>query len=382
MKRLMAAVVLVTIVCWAASASATGGVQQWGEWDNGTATHSIANIPVAFSLPGTPSAIQASNGTSYALVSGTVYDWGYGTNGALGNGSTANSFSTAVTPSFPGGTVITDIGDAKNAGLAVDSVQQGWVWGNTDHGEICTLGTPANVLTPQLVAGLPPVTQAAGGQQHSLWLTTAGTVDACGLNSDGQLGNGTFTNSHTPVAVVGLTNIIYISAGNTSSAALQSIANNGTCPCNLYMWGANAEGDLGNGTFVDSDVPTQVPGIFAQVYAGGSLPGNTHTLAITTGDVVESWGANSFGELCNGTEGTATNTPGPVSVPAGVNVASVMAGGGESGFVDTVGEVFMCGQDSSGEVGNGKGKTDVLLPVQVDSGRTMLSGTAATVVDS
>jgi alpha-tubulin suppressor-like RCC1 family protein len=208
---------------------------------------------------------------------------------------------------------------------------------------------------------MPPVKAVAGGGNHTLWLTTSGNVYACGLNTDGDLGDGTFTNSSTPVEVTGpLANVVAISAAWNSSAALTSSGQ-------LFMWGVNKLGDLGIGNTTKQATPQQVAGTFIQVYAGGSNSGNSHTLAITTGGVVEAWG-KGYGKS-------------PVVLRLPFTASQVMAGGGESGAVDFSGNVWMWGSNKFGDVGNGQKTGSTTNPVEVDSGRSMLSGTAGNVVD-
>jgi alpha-tubulin suppressor-like RCC1 family protein len=146
------------------------------------------------------------------------------------------------------------------------------------------------------------------------------------------------------------------------------------------MWGAGSHGSLGDGSTANSDVPVQVPGTWSQVYDGGSTGSNPHTLGVTTAGVVEAWGSGISGEL--GTGNTKdSSVPVAVNLPAGVTFSSVMAGGFESGAIDSNGNVWMWGRDQNGELGNGPGSGKQLTPVEVDSGKTMLSGTAANVID-
>jgi alpha-tubulin suppressor-like RCC1 family protein len=332
-------------------------VSGWGQFGTDGGSHSIGDVPTSVSLEGV-SAIQASNSDDYAIVGGTEYAWGYGAGGELGNGTRTNSFTTPVAVSFPADTTVTSIGDAYDSGFAVDSAGNAWSWGTDSNGDLCRSGDP-NV--PGLIPGMPPVKAVAGGGNHTLWLTASGNVYACGLNTDGDLGDGTFTNSSTPVEVDGpLANVAAISAAWNSSAALTSSGQ-------LFMWGVNKLGDLGIGNTTKQDTPQQVSGTFTQVYAGGSNGGNSHTLAITTSGAVEAWG-KGYGKS-------------PVVLSLPFMASQVMAGGGESGAVDTGGNVWMWGSNKFGAVGNGQKSGSTAHPVEVDSGRSMLSGTAGNVVD-
>jgi alpha-tubulin suppressor-like RCC1 family protein len=129
----------------------------------------------------------------------------------------------------------------------------------------------------------------------------------------------------------------------------------------------NKLGDLGIGNTTKQATPQQVAGTFIQVYAGGSNSGNSHTLAITTGGVVEAWG-KGYGKS-------------PVVLNLPFTASQVMAGGGESGAVDFSGNVWMWGSNKFGDVGNGQKTGSTTNPVEVDSGRSLLSGTAGNVVD-
>src|SRR5205085_8368644 len=96
---------------------------------------------------------------------------------------------------------------------------------------------------------LPAVAIAAGGL-HSCAVLLDGTVRCWGFNTSGQLGNGSLTQSNTPVTVSGLSNIIDVVTGDAHTCALQL----GGLP---FCWGRGAEGEIGNGNNFTSTVPIQ-----------------------------------------------------------------------------------------------------------------------------
>ncbi len=145
------------------------------------------------------------------------------------------------------------------------------------------------------------ISQVAAGGYHSLALTTDGSLYAWGYNGFGQLGSGTTTNSSIPVAVdttgalAGKT-ISQVAAGYDYSLAL-------TTDGSLYAWGTNGNGQLGNGTTTNSSVPVPVD-------TTGALAGKTitqiavgiyYSFALTSDASLYSWGINWSGQLGNGT---------------------------------------------------------------------------------
>ena len=345
------AVAIAALAFPATAGAASSTVDGFGQFTTGVPSSLVAS-PAEVTLPGAPTEVQASNSGDYALVDGSVYAWGYGSAGELGDASTANSIDTPVEVEFQPSVTITDVGDSFNSGYAVDSNGNAYAWGYVKDDDHCLTPhySPVNAkkqTVPTEIGGLPPVSATAGGGDHSLWLAENGMVWACGLNKYGELGDGTFTNSATPVEVTGLSHVVAISAGYSLSAAL-------TATGQLYTWGQGRDDGVAGKT--NQDTPQLIPGTFSSVYVGGSDPANGHTLALTTGDQVEAWGA-----------GYAA-TPTTLSLP--FTPTSVMAAGGSSGAIDSDGNVWRWN--------DGK----VSKAAIIDTGKTLLSGTADAIMDS
>lgn len=192
------------------------------------------------------------------------------------------------------------------------------------------------------VSSLSDVKAIAAGYQHSCALLNSGTVKCWGLNAKGQLGNNSNTDSAWPVDVVGLSSVIAITAGGAHSCALIS---DGGVKC----WGANADGQLGNGTTTDSNTPVSainLPGV-TKISAG-----YMHTCAITSGGGVNCWGDNYEGQLGTGTKNNYIATPGTISgISSGITDLS--AGLNHTCAVTNGGSVLCWGANSLGQLGDG-----------------------------
>ena len=227
-------------------------------------------------------------------------------------------------------------------------------WGRNDYGGLGD-GTTTDSTTPVDVVGLGSgVASVSAGDEDSCAVTTAGAVKCWGRNVEGELGDGTTTSSAAPVDVVGLgSGVASISAGTDHTCA---VTTTGAVKC----WGWNLDGELGDGTTTDSATPVDVVGLGSGVASISS--GASHTCAVTTAGAVKCWGWNPYGQLG---DGTTTNSTTPVGVVGlGSGVASVSAGDYHSCAVTTSGAVKCWGYNLYGELGDGT-TTSSTTPVAV-----------------
>ncbi len=379
---LVAAVVAIALVSAAAApgnafggtAPAANTASHWGSFfGDGTADNDLRTSPTSIALPGKVVEVATSNSTQYALLAdGSVYGWGLGSDGELGNGGTANSFTVPVKVQFPKGVRIASLPtDAMpyNTGLAVDSTGHAWGWGLNSAGQLC-LGTSAMHTTPVQLP-LTKVTAVAGAGDHGLY-DSNGTLYACGGNQDGDLGDGTTEPSTTPVVVTALANrhVKDLVASYHDSGALLADGN-------YFDWGYDGQGQLGDGTVgVSSSTPVQVhldlPVV--QVVQGGSYSTNGQTIVMLSDGSLRSWGDNQSGQLGNH---NTTNAPSPIGIapPPGVTYKTLASGANTSYAISTTGDVYSWGGNRNGQVGNGTTKIQ-LTPVVVESGASTISSTA------
>ena len=167
-----------------------------------------------------------------------------------------------------------------------------WGWGRNINGQLGD-GTDSNSReTPMPVQGLTNVKAISTGANHSLALKNDGTVWAWGLNTNGQLGDNSYFQRNLPVQVAGnLSNVKAITAGGAHSLALK---NDGT----VWAWGSNGNGQLGTGNNTTSNIPVAVLNLSGVNHIGA---GDDHSLALKTDGTFKSWGLNFFRQLGDGT---------------------------------------------------------------------------------
>jgi alpha-tubulin suppressor-like RCC1 family protein len=349
-------------------------VEHWGAFFGGNPGFLDVHIsPVTVTLPGPVAQIGTSNSDEYALLTnGSVYAWGMGTQGELGNGSDVNSFEAPVLVHFPRGVKIAYLAtDAMpyDTALAVDTRGNAWGWGDNGGGEFC-LGNDHIYSTP-VELPFTDVTTLAGADAHALY-DAHGTVYACGKGMQGDLGDGSTADTTRPVRVAVLAGlpVVKLVAAFANSGALLSDGR-------YFDWGYDADGQLGDGvTGRFSDVPVRVdlPGPVVQVAQGGSIWHNGQTLAVLGNGTLWAWGADWQGQLDDGRTGTGP-VPVRVTLPAGTTAAAVATGSGTCYVMTTTGTVYAWGANYAGQVGNGA-TTRVPAPVLVATDATQISSTA------
>ncbi|WP_274648814.1 fibronectin type III domain-containing protein [Paenibacillus humicola] len=298
--------------------------------------------------------VSAGGGHTLALKrDGTVWAWGNNAYGQLGYGSATEGGTTPV--QVQGLDSVTAIAAGGSHSLALKSDGTVWAWGENFYGELGD-GTPegsSRSSSPVQVHNLSSVVAIAAGNEYSLAVKSDGTVWSWGLNTWGQLGDGSTTDRNVPVQIQGLGSVIDVAAGDSHVLALK---NDGT----VWAWGINGDGELGDGTKTNHSSPVQVPHLDS-VTAIAS--GSSHSLALKSDGTVWAWGRNYSGELGNGTK---TSSYSPVQV---TNLGSVtaIAAGYTTGFaLKSDGTVWAWGVNNFGQLGNGS-TTDSSSPVQVSN---------------
>lgn len=316
----------------------------------GNGTYNDSNIPVPVnSLTGVTDIVASLAWHVLALKNDSiVWAWGANSKGQLGNGNIIGSNIPVAVSSLSG---ITAIAAGGEHSLALKNDSTVWAWGYNFYGQLGN-GTNTNSNVPVYLSSLTSVTVIAGGAYHSLALKNDSTVWTWGWNNFGQLGNGSYVDSsNIPVAVNSLTGIIAIAGGDYHSLALKS---NGT----VWAWGLNGNGELGNGNYTDSNVPVQVSSLLGIT---AIATGGEHSLALKNDGTVWAWGGNGEGQLGNGTS-TMSNVP--VQVNSLIDVTSIVGGSAHNIALKNDGTVWVWGWNSYGQLGNGT-TINSNVPIQV-----------------
>ena len=207
----------------------------------------------------------------------------------------------------------------------------------------------------------------ACGDQHTIALKVGGEVWAWGNNASGQLGDNSSSQSSAPLRVKGLNNIGFlkdvtaIAAGADHSLAV-------LCDGSVVAWGNNNSGQLGDGTNTRSLFPILVQGLPAGVKAFSIAAGDFHSVAVMEDGTVYSWGGNADGQLgvnSNTDALTAKQVHGIANVGFLREAYEVAAGGSHSLVLMRDSTVRSFGNALKGQTGNGLAGGTELTPVVV-----------------
>jgi len=259
--------------CPASSSVYTWGLNQDGDLGLGIGATTTIAVPEDVSALDCQNVVDIDSGAQHMVAltsSGQVYVWGGGGEDVLGDGSlksstipVLNSDATALTGGSSSGVEVT--AGSSTGGILVNG--QAYSWGNNKQGECGCASTKTSIAIPTAVAqgGIlyTWIDQGGdiGGNGHTLALDGSGDVYAWGMNSDGQLGQGTTANSNVPLLVSGLpAGIVDVRAGGIHSLALDSLGD-------VWAWGQNNEGQLGIGSTTNQSSPVSVGITASQVFS-------------------------------------------------------------------------------------------------------------------
>ncbi len=397
---------LVTAV---ANGSAT--VTATTEGRSGTASITVAQVPVAIGAGGDFSCALRSDGAAFC--------WGRNTSGQLGDGTQIPSAApVAVSGNHAFDQLI--VGDRVACGITT-AAGVAYCWGSNQRGQ---LGAGLSVTTfsssvPVLVSGGHRFKNLSVGLATTCGVTTDGVTYCWGNNGFDTLGDGTHIDSNVPVAVFNSASLgfVTVTTGFLNTCALDGAdaafcwghdqgrfgngtpGSNSSTPVsaasgrilarimagNLYFcglggsgqavcWGsANVAGELGVGSLDDPAVPTQVVGglSFTSLDPNDNNNSRAHTCGVTTTNDAWCWGSNEFGQLggpsaerCTSPTTTFDCSSRPVAVSGNHKFTSIAVGINHVCALTLEGDVFCWGQNDGSQLGDGT-TSDSPVPVLV-----------------
>ena len=232
-----------------------GGVKCWGRNDAGqvgdnSTTHRTLPTDVAGLASGVIGIAAGAEHTCAITSAGNVKCWGSKSHGQLGDNTTTTRLIPTTVTSIAGG--FTGIAAGGNHSCVIASGGALWCWGSNANGELGDNSTTQR-LTPVSVSGLSSgVASVTAGARHTCAKTTTGGAKCWGSNDAGQVGDGTPATRRTPRDVANLTSgVTGIAAGGSHTCA---VLTTGVVDC----WGLNSRGQLGDGTTVNKSLAAPV----------------------------------------------------------------------------------------------------------------------------
>jgi alpha-tubulin suppressor-like RCC1 family protein len=284
--------------------------------------------------------------------SGGVKCWGNNNIGQLGDGTTIARYTPVEVSGLNSGVIALAAGARHTCALDKDGGVK--CWGKNNYGQLGD-GTTNDRYMPVEVIGLSSgVTALATGVDYTCALTSEGGIKCWGWNGYGQLGDGTTDDHYTPVDVSGLTSgVIGLTTGWIHTCALTSSGG-------LKCWGWNNHGQLGDNTTEYKHTPVDVIGLTRE--SKSIVAGGNYTCSIIIGGEVYCWGHNYYGQLG---DGTTTDKLTPVAVSGlSSGVQALTAGWHHTCAITSNGGVMCWGRNENGQLGDGS-VTDRLMPVDV-----------------
>lgn len=356
------------IYCW--------GYNSYGQLGDNSTTNGL--VPVAVNTSGVLSGKTINSVTSggyhtCAIDSdGHLYCWGRNNYGQLGNSSFTNSLVPVAvnTSGVLSGKTITSVSGSSTHTCALDSDGYVYCWGDNSRGELgnnstATSSVPVAVNTSGALNG-KTVLAISVGYYHTCAVASDNKAYCWGYDTYGQLGDNSTTDSSVPVAV----DTSGVLSGKTITAIEANSLNTCALADNVYCWGNNNYGQLGNNSTSNSLIPVAV-------YTSGVLNGKTvetisgmgaHVCALTSDNGTYCWGFNTYGQLGNN---STTHSSIPVAIDTsgvlnGKTITAISMGGNHSCSIASDHNIYCWGRNSFGQLGNNS-TTNSSVPVQTSS---------------
>ncbi len=323
------------------SAAVPAPIVGWGQNNNGQlGLGNLTNAPTPVPVPAIDDANAVAIGAAHALVlrEGQVLSAGLGSDGQTGRGDLARYEHFGAVSGV--GAPVSSVAAGRSFSLLVLADGTVRSFGANNRGQLGSGSTAPSASLPEAVAGLSDVVAVAGGWEHAVAVLADGTVRAWGANANGELGDGSGVDASAPVSVPGVEDVIAVAAGEHTLALRRD--------GRVYAWGRNHQGQLGRGDAAPHTAPALVPGIDDAVAIAA---GRWSSLVLLADGTIRSFGSNNSGRLGDGT--TAPNRTSPVKVVGLDDVVEVSAQNAGATARRADGSVWTWGNGQQGQLADG-----------------------------
>ena len=307
--------------------------------------------------------IKIFSGSSHSCgisTSGKTYCWGIGGDGRLGNNSQADNLEPVAvdTTNLTQPMKFLEVSTYGNHSCGITSSGKVFCWGDNSNGQLgdstfINKASPTEVDSSNLATN-EMFTSVTVGKNHSCGLTNLYKAFCWGSGSVGQLGTGSILpNQDIPMSVDSSSFspsevFTKLASGNLFSCGLTNLSN-------IYCWGEGALYRLGNGSSTTKPKPEKVT--LSNLAAGEKFidfDSDTHSCAVTNYSNVFCWGNNTFGQIG---DGTTINRDIPYQIDSSnlsgnEKFKSVSVGEEHSCGVTNQSRVYCWGKNSNGEIGD------------------------------
>ncbi|KAM6916059.1 putative E3 ubiquitin-protein ligase HERC4 [Xenentodon cancila] len=220
-------------------------------------------------------------------------------------------------------------------------------WGNASYGQLGLGGIDEEIVVEPRKCEFfhgKQVSDVGCGRRHTTFLLEDGTVYTCGCNDLGQLGHEKSRKKPEQVVALDAQIIVAVSCGEAHTIALNDKGQ-------IFSWGLGSDGQLGLNNFEECvRVPRNIKSL-SDVQIAQVTCGYWHSLSLSRGGQVFSWGQNRYGQLGLGKNGQSYSTPQIIQSLQGIPFAQISAGGAHSFALTPSGAVFGWGCNKFGQLG-------------------------------
>ena len=286
-----------------------------------------------------------------------LYGWGY--NGSFGGTGGTDWFTNPVTtpPITISARSWAQLAGMRRGGIGLQADGTIWGWGDNGSGQLAmnTIDQNWTYASPGQIGSATDWASLAGGDDSMHALKTNGTLWGWGANGNGNIGDGTAANRSSPVQIGTDTNWASIAGGYSCKAAIKT---NGT----LWTWGANLWGQLGHNDTIYKSSPTQVGTATDWDYV--AVAGD-FMIGLKTNGTLWTWGRNTSGSL--GISGPDRSSP--VQIGSATNWTDVFVTRSSGQAFNASGERWAWGANYVGQLGNSSTVT-AYSPILVETGHS------------